>query len=79
MLFFRESGPGMMNKIPIFVNVKGNEKISDIIEKYREKSLNSEDNLKFFFKGKKLYLSLTADEAGLTDNANIFVVKEEII
>ena len=76
---FREAGQGMMNKIPIFVNVKGNEKISDIIEKYREKSLNSEDNLKFYFKGIKLYLSLTADEAGLTDNANIFVVKEEII
>ena len=74
-VYFRESGNAIKNKNPIMVNVNEDEKISDIIQKYREKSSNYDDNLKFIFKAKGLSNSLTAAEAGLTNNANIFVVR----
>ena len=77
-VFFRESSIVFKNKNPIMVNVKEDEKISDIIQKYREKSSNYDDNLKFIFNAKDLINSLTAAEAGLTNNANIFVVKTRI-
>ena len=71
----RESGNAIKNKNPIMVNVKENEKISDIIQKYRVKSSNYYYNLKFIFNAKGSHNSLTAAEAGLTNNANIFVVR----
>ena len=74
-VYFRESGNAIKNKNPIMVNVKEDEKISDIIQKYREKSSNYDDNLKFIFNAKGLHNSLTAAEAGLTNNANIVVVR----
>ena len=76
-VFFRETGNDS-NKIPIMINVKENEKILDIIQKYREKSSNYDINLKFIFNAKELNLSLTVAEAGITNNANIFVVKRRI-
>ena len=74
-VYFRESGNAIKNKNPIMVNVKEDEKISDIIQKYRVKSSNYDDNLKFIFNAKDLITSLTVAEAGLTNNANIFVVR----
>ena len=79
-VFFRETGNDS-NKIPIMINVKEDEKIQDIIQKYREKSSNYDINLKFIFNSKDLnHLnhSLTVAEAGITNNANIFVVKRRI-
>ena len=76
-VFFRETGNDS-NKIPIMINVKEDEKIQDIIQKYREKSSNYDINLKFIFNAKELNLSLTVAEAGITNNANIFVVKKRI-
>ena len=56
-----------------------NEKISDTILKYREKSFNYDGNLKFIFNAKNLNnSSLTVKEAGLTNDSSIFVVKEKI-
>ena len=76
-VYFRESdGNGIKNTI--MVKVKEDEKISDIILKYREKSSNHDDNLKFIFNAKNLHNSLTAAEVGLMNNANIFVVKTRI-
>ena len=77
-VIFRESSIVLKNKNPIMVKVKEDEKISDIIQKYREKSSNYDDNLKFIFNAKNLHNSLTAAEAGLMNNANIFVVKTRI-
>ena len=48
-------------------------KVSDIIEKYRNKSGDKESRL-FIFKKKILNPDLTASEAGISNNANIFVV-----
>ena len=78
-VYFRESGNVIKNTI--MVNVNEDEKISDIIQKYREKSSNYDINLKFIFNSKDLnHLnhSLTVAEAGITNNANIFVVKKRI-
>ena len=76
-VIFRHTGNDT-NKFPITVNVKENEKISDIIQKYRQKSSNYDINLKFIWNAKNLNHSLTVAEAGLTNNANIFVVKTRI-
>jgi len=73
-VIFRHTGNDT-NKLPIMVNVKENEKISDIIQKYRQKSSNYDINLKFIWNAKNLNHSLTVAEAGLTNKANIFVVK----
>ena len=80
---FRDSGVDIKdknnhNKAVISVEVKENEKISDIIQKYIQKSSNFENNLKFVFNGKELNLSLTAREAGLTNSSNIYVVRKKI-
>ena len=60
------------------MNVQENEKISDIIQKYRQKSSNYDINIKFIWNAKDLNHSLTVAEAGITNNANIFVVKTRI-
>ena len=49
------------------------DKLSDIVEKYRTKSLDRAEK-NFVFNAKKLNLSLTAAEAGLNDNSTIFVL-----
>ena len=75
---FRDSGVDIKdknnhNKAVICVEVKENEKISDIIQKYRQKSSNFENNLKFVFNAKELNPSLTAKEAGLREDLTIYV------
>ena len=57
-------------KIPF----KKNEKISNILEKYRKISSNYDTSYKFIFNTKVLNQNLTAAETGLENNSNIFVV-----
>ena len=52
---------------------KSDEKISEIIKKYRQKSSNYNKNIDFIFNAKHLNPSLTASEPGLT-NCNIIQV-----
>ena len=59
------------NLISVQCNI--NDKLSDIIEKYRTKSLDKVEKF-FIFNAKKLNLSLTAAEAGISDRATIFVL-----
>ena len=58
---------------PIMINCKLSEKVSEVIKKYRAKSLDNEKNIRFIFNAKELNQSLSVDEAGLTENSNIFV------
>ena len=60
--------------VPIHVHCKSDEKVSEIIKRYRNKALDFEDNRKFIFNAKDLNPSLTVSETGLLNNANIFVV-----
>ena len=56
---------------------KRNEKVNDIIEKYREEAFDDDTNIEFIYNGKelnKLNKNLTASEAGISNNSNIYVV-----
>ena len=68
---FRDSGE---NKKPIIIQCRINEKVSDIIEKYRAESGDRDKNKKFIYNAKALHPSLTLSEAGIENKSNIFVV-----
>ena len=71
---FRTSGPDGKAFVPIQVKFKPDDKVSKIIEKYRIKSGDQDPNKKFIFNAKNLKPNLSADESGLCNNSNIFVV-----
>ena len=56
------------------VKYKPEDKVSKIIERYRRQSGDKDLSKKFIFNAIALNPGLTAAEAGLRDNANIFVV-----
>ena len=59
---------------PISIKCGLNEKVSDIINKYREESGDYDDAIKFIYNAKALHPSLTIKEVGLSENGNISVV-----
>ena len=74
-VFFRiKDGEG---KPPIMIPCSPDDKINEIIEKYRKASSDNDQNKKFLFNGKPFNQTLSAAEAGLSDQSNIFVAKEE--
>ena len=64
---------------PIIVQCMPDEKLSEIIEKYRKKSGNFEPDIKFIFNAKALNPNLTLAEAGLTEGSNIYVHEPQIL
>ena len=70
-LFFLKSND--QNSFPIRILCNTNEKIFNIIMKYREISGDFGQN-KFIYNGKELDLNLSVRESGIFNNANIFVV-----
>ena len=60
---------------PTIVEFVSNDLISEIVDKYREKSDDKRNNLKFIVDGRALEMNLTAREAGLSNNANIYVLQ----
>ena len=70
-VIFRVSGE---DKDPISVQCTDDDKISEVIEKYRAKSGDRDQTKRFIFNAKELNKSLKVSEAGLQDKANIFVV-----
>ena len=71
-VIFRASG--VEGLPPEMVTFKSEDKVSKIIERYRRQSGDKDLSKKFIFNAFPLNPYLTAAEAGLTDNANIFVV-----
>ena len=59
---------------PYSIQCNLTDKVSDIIQKYRNKSLDDDSTKKFIFNAKAVDPTLIASEQGLTDQANIFVV-----
>ena len=53
---------------------KLNDKVSDIIEKYKNATSDKSKNLKFIYNAKKLNEDLLVSEAGLVDGSVIFVI-----
>ena len=56
------------------ISCKLNEKVSDIIEKYKNATSDKSKNLKFIYNAKKLNEDLLVSEAGLVDGSVIFVI-----
>ena len=50
------------------------DKVQSVIDKYRNKAGDHDPSKKFIFNAKNLSPSLTVAEAGIANNANIFVV-----
>ena len=61
------------NGAPISVNCQRDEKVSDLIERYRAQTSNYETDLKFIFNYEKLNQSLTVEKAGLKKKSTIYV------
>jgi len=77
-VIFRASGGGVLGKKhPFYIQAKLDEKVYELIERYRIKSQDNCMTKKFIFNAKNLDFSLTVIEAGLTNNANIFVVQTD--
>jgi hypothetical protein len=73
-VIFRASGATGQASAPIMVQCMPDEKVSEVIEKYRSKSGDRDQTKKFIFNAKNLAPGLSVAEAGITNNANIFVV-----
>ena len=63
------------DKSPIIFNCQKNDLISNVIEKYRLKSCDYRQNIKFIFGTQYLNELLTVNEVGIKCNENIFVVE----
>ena len=60
---------------PIQIQCLSTDRVEEIIKRYRCKSNDQDNSKKFIFNAKELNPDLTAAEAGLSNNANIFIVK----
>ena len=61
----------------IMIQCSLDDKISDLIDRYKAKSLQDVSQKKFIFNARELKKNLKVAEAGLNDGANIFVVNTE--
>jgi len=77
-IIFRRSDLEKERRKPLLVKVNEDEKVSEIIQRYREKYSDFEQNLKFIFNAKELNTFLSVAEHGLSENANIFVEKKKV-
>ena len=75
-LIFRKSGEGQ-GEPPIMIKCRPEEMVSEIIQRYRNKSGDYDKDKKFIFNAKLLNISLTVSESGLTNNSNIFVAQPQ--
>ena len=68
------AGAGENENRAIEIQCTLDEKVSDLIQRYRNKTGDHDPTKKFIFNAKALNHDLTLAEAGLTNNAYIFVV-----
>ena len=73
-VIFRKSG-APEKQPPTMIECYTNEKVKDVIQRYKIKALDNNDRLKFIFNAKNLNPESTVAEIGLSNNSNIFVVK----
>ena len=77
-LIFRSlKGDDQLAPAPIMIKCTTDMKVSEIIQRYRDKSNDFDINKKFIYNDKALCADLTVAEAGLYNNSNIFVVKTD--
>ena len=74
-VIFRKSGRADgQPMVPTMIECKLDEKVSSIIERYRNSSNDQDNDINFIFNAQPLNPSLTVGESGLSHNANIFVI-----
>ena len=73
-VIFRTSGQNAPQRPPISIQCMSDEKVSTLIERYRNKAGDHDQTKKFIFNAKNLNPSLTLSAAGIAHNSNIFVV-----
>ena len=73
-IIFRKSGAVGQASNPIMVQCMPDEKVSEVIEKYRRESGDRDPTKKFIFNARPISQTLTVAETGLSNNSNIFVV-----
>ena len=71
-LFFKQNWG---HKPPILIECNFKDKVSDIIEKYRNKAKDYDENRDFIFNAKRLEPSYSVGESGLVHNSQIYVVR----
>ena len=76
IVIFRRGGFDRFNK-PIEIRCSLKDKCSDIFRKYKNLATKMNDTVKFIFNAKALPPSLTVEEAGITNGANVFVIETE--
>ena len=74
-VYFRAGANGENGSIMIQCSLS--DRVSNLIERYKTKSMQDVSKKKFIFNAKALNKDLTVAEAGLNDGANIFVVNTE--
>ena len=79
-VFFRDGKLGTNNRViedtegpRLAIMCQNDEKVSEIIKRYRTKS-NFYEDAKFIFNAKSLNPDLTVAESGIQQNSNIFVI-----
>ena len=73
-VIFRQNGENSKNIPPITIQCKLGDSVSSTIEKYRNASGDKDPYKKFIFNAKNLNQALGLNEAGISNNSNIFVV-----
>ena len=74
-IIFRASGAtGGQAGPPLTIQCLPDEKVSELIKRYRTKANDHDMSKKFIYNAKALNETLSAAEAGLTNNSNVFVV-----
>ena len=73
-VIFRTSGQNAPQRPPISIQCMPDEKVSTLIERYRNKAGDHDQTKKFIFNAKNLNPELSLSAAGIAHNSNIFVV-----
>ena len=74
-VIFRNNSANGKNSAPITIQCMKNEKVSTLIEKYRNKTNDRDLTEKFEFNANTLDPQLFVFETGITDGSHIFIVK----
>ena len=74
-VFFINNSSNGKNSAPMMIQCMPNEKVSSLIEKYRNKTNDRDLTEKFTFNAKTLNPQLFVFEAGITNNSKIFIVE----
>ena len=74
-VFFRNNSANGKNSAPVMIQCMPNEKVSSLIEKYRNKTNDRVLTEKFLFNAKTLDHQLFVLEAGITNGSNAFIVE----